>query len=107
MRDAIAAARARGAAVLLSTHQLDEAEALADRIAVLQRTLLADDTPAGLRTRLAGAARALVTEVDGRGRATGATRCAGIAVVGGRVAGATLDVTLARRPRRARRGRRA
>ena len=48
------ARRARGAAVLLSTHQLDEAEALADRIAVLQQTLLAVDTPAGLRARLAG-----------------------------------------------------
>ena len=65
VRDVVSDARARGAAVVLSTHQLDEAEALADRIAVLQRTLLADDTPAGLRTRLAGAARALVT-VDGQ-----------------------------------------
>ena len=65
VRDVVAEARGRGVAVLLSTHQLDEAESLADRIAVLQRTLLAVDTPAGLRTRLAGPARVAVT-LDGR-----------------------------------------
>ncbi|HZT75111.1 MAG TPA: heme ABC exporter ATP-binding protein CcmA [Vicinamibacterales bacterium] len=44
--------RAAGCAVLVSTHNLDEAERLADRVAVLQRTLLAIDTPAALRRRL-------------------------------------------------------
>jgi ABC-2 type transport system ATP-binding protein len=64
VRDLVRDARGRGTAVLLSTHQLDEAEALADRIAVLQRRLLALDTPSNLRARLAGRPRVAVT-VDG------------------------------------------
>jgi ABC-2 type transport system ATP-binding protein len=44
--------RARGCAILVSTHNLDEAERLADRIAVIQTRLLALDTPAALRKRL-------------------------------------------------------
>ena len=44
--------RARGCSVLLSTHNLGEAERLADRVAVLQQRLLALDTPAALRQRL-------------------------------------------------------
>jgi len=44
--------RAAGCAVLVSTHNLDEAERLADRVAVLQQRLLAIDSPAALRRRL-------------------------------------------------------
>jgi ABC-2 type transport system ATP-binding protein len=44
--------RAAGCSILLSTHNLDEAERLADRVAVLQRVLLAIDRPAALRQRL-------------------------------------------------------
>jgi ABC-2 type transport system ATP-binding protein len=44
--------RAAGCAILVSTHNLDEAERLADRVAVLQRRLLALDQPAELRRRL-------------------------------------------------------
>ncbi|HZP48449.1 MAG TPA: heme ABC exporter ATP-binding protein CcmA [Vicinamibacterales bacterium] len=44
--------RAAGCAVLVSTHNLDEAERLADRVAVLQQRLLAIDAPAALRRRL-------------------------------------------------------
>jgi ABC-2 type transport system ATP-binding protein len=44
--------RAAGGAVLVSTHNLDEAERLADRVAVLQQRLLAIDAPAMLRQRL-------------------------------------------------------
>jgi len=44
--------RAAGASILLSTHNLDEAERLADRVAVLQGGLLALDRPAALRQRL-------------------------------------------------------
>ena len=44
--------RAAGCAILVSTHNLDEAERLADRVAVLQTRLLALDTPATLRRRL-------------------------------------------------------
>ncbi len=44
--------RAAGCAILLSTHNLDEAERLADRVAVLDRRLIALDSPAALRERL-------------------------------------------------------
>ena len=44
--------RAAGCAILVSTHNLDEAERLADRVAVLQGRLLALDRPAALRQRL-------------------------------------------------------
>jgi ABC-2 type transport system ATP-binding protein len=44
--------RTAGAAILVSTHNLDEAERLADRIAVLDGRLLALDRPAALRRRL-------------------------------------------------------
>ena len=44
--------RASGCAILISTHNLDEAERLADRVAVLQSRLLALDRPAQLRHRL-------------------------------------------------------
>lgn len=44
-----------GAAVLLTTHAMDEADALADRILVLaDGRILADDTPSAIRARLAG-----------------------------------------------------
>lgn len=49
VRDLIAGLRKDGCAVLLSTHNLAEAEELADRIAVLKTTLLALDTTAALR----------------------------------------------------------
>jgi ABC-2 type transport system ATP-binding protein len=44
--------RAAGCAIVVSTHNLDEAERLADRVAVLQRRLLALDPPNVLRQRL-------------------------------------------------------
>jgi ABC-2 type transport system ATP-binding protein len=44
--------RNSGCAVLVSTHNLDEVERLADRIAVLHTRLLALDRPAALRQRL-------------------------------------------------------
>jgi len=44
--------RAAGCAILVSTHNLDEAERLADRVAVLHARLLALDRPAALRRRL-------------------------------------------------------
>ncbi len=44
--------RAAGCAILVATHNLDEAERLADRVAVLHGRLLALDKPAALRQRL-------------------------------------------------------
>ena len=43
--------REKGCAILVSTHNLDEAERMADRIAVLQRQLVALDRPGSLRKR--------------------------------------------------------
>jgi ABC-2 type transport system ATP-binding protein len=54
VRDLILAMRADGQAVLVSTHNLAEAEELADRIAVLKTDLLAFDAPATLRSRGTG-----------------------------------------------------
>jgi ABC-2 type transport system ATP-binding protein len=52
VRELISERRRAGCAILVSTHNLDEAERLADRVAVLQRRLVAIDTPVSLRRRL-------------------------------------------------------
>jgi ABC-2 type transport system ATP-binding protein len=44
--------RAAGCSIIVSTHNLDEAERLADRVAVLHERLVAIDQPAALRRRL-------------------------------------------------------
>jgi ABC-2 type transport system ATP-binding protein len=63
MRDLILALRSEGRAVLVSTHNLAEAEELADRIAVLKTELLAFDTPSALRSRRGGSR--VVIELEG------------------------------------------
>jgi ABC-2 type transport system ATP-binding protein len=52
VRELLAGRRARGSSILLSTHNLAEAERVADRVAVLQERLLALDAPAALRSRV-------------------------------------------------------
>ena len=52
VRQLLADRRAAGCSILVSTHNLDEAERLADRVAVLHGRLLALDRPAALRQRL-------------------------------------------------------
>jgi ABC-2 type transport system ATP-binding protein len=54
LRETVVRLRSQGRAVLLSTHNLDEVERLADRVAVLRGRLVALDTPAALRARLFG-----------------------------------------------------
>jgi ABC-2 type transport system ATP-binding protein len=54
VRDLIVDLRDRGRSIVISTHNLDEAERLSTRIGVLQRRLLAVDTPDALRRRLFG-----------------------------------------------------
>ncbi len=61
VRRLITVLRADGTAVLVCTHNLDEAEALADRIGVLSTTLRALDTLDGLRRRFATTARVTIT----------------------------------------------
>jgi ABC-2 type transport system ATP-binding protein len=52
VRELLTARKARGSSILLSTHNLAEAERVADRVAVLQERLLALDAPAALRGRV-------------------------------------------------------
>ena len=51
--DVITDAKARGGTVLLTTHYMEEAERLCDRVAIVDRgKVIAQDTPAGLIARL-------------------------------------------------------
>jgi ABC-2 type transport system ATP-binding protein len=52
VRDLLEARRSAGCALLVSTHNLDEAERIADRVAVIQQRLVAFDRPDALRRRL-------------------------------------------------------
>ena len=54
VREFIAELRAEGRAIVLCTHNLDEADRLCDRIAVFRTRILALDTPAALRRQLFG-----------------------------------------------------
>lgn len=63
MRALVGGLRREGRAVLVSTHNLAEAEELADRIAIMNTRLLACDTPRALRARQPGAG--VRFEIDG------------------------------------------
>ena len=67
VRDLIGRLRAEGRGVLVSTHNLAEAEELADRIAILNTRLLACDTPRRLREQRRGGI--LVIDVEGEAAA--------------------------------------
>jgi ABC-2 type transport system ATP-binding protein len=54
VRDFLADLKARGRTIFLTTHNLDEAERLADKIGILKHRLLALDTTAHLRQSLFG-----------------------------------------------------
>ena len=83
VRGLISRLRDEGRAVLVSTHNLAEAEELSDRIAVLSTRLLACDTPQRLREEL----RAATVVIDVEGDAS-----AWAAVAGQTTAGASLVV---------------
>jgi ABC-2 type transport system ATP-binding protein len=87
--------RAAGCAILVSTHNLDEAERLADRVAVLQGRLLALDRPATLRQRLTTGRIAVRVAGDVNACLPAARRLDPGAVV----AGGTLMLTLPRSER--------
>jgi ABC-2 type transport system ATP-binding protein len=55
VRELVLRLRDEGRTVLLSTHNLDEVERIANRVAVVRTRLIAVDTPAALRARLFGA----------------------------------------------------
>ncbi len=75
--------------VLISTHNLDEVERVADRVAVLRTRLVAVDTPLALRTRLFGS-RVRIVLAHQASRYAEVLRVAGIQDV--RVDGAALSV---------------
>src|SRR5688572_6639321 len=64
IRDLILGLRSEGRAILVSTHNLAEAEELSDRIAVLKTDLLAFDAPAALR-KAQNAGSRVVIELQG------------------------------------------
>jgi ABC-2 type transport system ATP-binding protein len=76
LRELVLRLRDERRAVLMSTHNLDEVERIADRVAVMRSRLVALDTPAALRSRLFGTrllvvvgqtAEALATAANGTG----------------------------------------
>jgi ABC-2 type transport system ATP-binding protein len=77
VRDLVLRLRDERRAVLLSTHNLDEVERVANRVAVLRTRLIASDTPAALRTRLFGD-RLRVTVVAPADRFVAVIRALGI-----------------------------
>ncbi|MCI0477200.1 MAG: ATP-binding cassette domain-containing protein, partial [Anaerolineales bacterium] len=54
VRDFIAALKSEGRTIFLCTHNLDEADRLADHIGVMKKRLIQVDTPENLRRRLYG-----------------------------------------------------
>jgi ABC-2 type transport system ATP-binding protein len=52
VRDFILELKKSGKTVILSTHDLDDADRLCDRVAVIRKNLLALDTPSNLRNRM-------------------------------------------------------
>jgi ABC-2 type transport system ATP-binding protein len=54
VRDFISSLKREGRTIVITTHNLDEADRLCDRIAVFQTHLIALDTPTALRTQLFG-----------------------------------------------------
>src|SRR5690606_28212626 len=63
VRDLIVGLRHEGRAVLVSTHNLAEAEEISDRIAILNTRLMAAGTPD--RLRAGGSGHGVTVEVDG------------------------------------------
>jgi ABC-2 type transport system ATP-binding protein len=78
VRDLVLSLRAQGRTILLCTHNLDEVDRVADRVAVLSRRLIAMGTPASLRSKLF-APRLRITLSQPAERYTTVLRSAGLA----------------------------
>jgi ABC-2 type transport system ATP-binding protein len=93
VRNLILRLRDEGRAVLVSTHNLAEAEALADRVAILKTRLLAVDRPAALRAATTGARVTIDAEGQAAAWLDAAASIAGRAAV--QASGSRLTVHLA------------
>jgi ABC-2 type transport system ATP-binding protein len=91
VRELIRGLETDGRAVLICTHNLDEVERLATRVAVLRTRLLAVDTPDALRARFFGSRVRVLLATDA-GRFAGLLRAAGVDDV--RTDGPALSVSL-------------
>lgn len=89
VRELVLRIRDEGRAVLLSTHNLDEVERVASRVAVMRGRLVAVDTPAALRARVFGARLRIVTAEPAE-RFVGMLSAEGFADV--RCEGSTLSI---------------
>jgi ABC-2 type transport system ATP-binding protein len=95
VRDLVLSLRAQGRTILLCTHNLDEVDRVADRVAVLSRRLIAMGTPASLRNKLF-APRVRVTLTQPAERFVSALRTEGLTDV--RVDGTVLSVGVMNTP---------
>jgi ABC-2 type transport system ATP-binding protein len=95
VRDLILSLRAQGRTILLCTHNLDEVERVADRVAVLSRRLIAIGTPAALRQKLF-APRVRVVLTQAADRFAAALRTAGLSDI--RLDGTMMSVSIANTP---------
>ncbi len=91
VRELILEMRREGRAVLICTHNLDEVDRVADRVAVLRTRLVAVDTPDALRARLFGS-RVRIGVAGGHDRFAAVLTNAGIADV--RIEGRDLSLPL-------------
>ena len=91
VRELVRGLASEGRAVLICTHNLDEVERLAARVAVLRTKILAVDTPQALRARFFGA-RVRVRLAGDAAAHAGLLRAAGVADV--RVEDGALSVAL-------------
>jgi len=91
VRDLILRLRDQQRTVVLSTHNLDEVDRVADRVAVIRGRLIALDTPSGLRARLFGARVRIALAVPDE-RFALALRAAGFADVTATAEGLSVGV---------------
>ena len=89
VRELVLRLRGEHRAVLMSTHNLDEVERVADRVAVMRSHLVALDTPAALRSRLFGT-RLLV--VIGQPAGPFVASVSGPGIADARAQGSTLSI---------------